>query len=100
MDGRWKLALAGGFLAGAIGCNTTSKRPGDLFTASTRHAPGVKYTQTPPNVPPPPAEPPRTSLKPSTYVQIAASTAEAANQPDRPPPQRAALLRQSPHSLQ
>ena len=31
MDGRWKLALAGGFIAGLVGCTTTSKP--NAFTA-------------------------------------------------------------------
>jgi len=94
MDGRWKLVVAGGILAGAVGCNSMSKRPADQMPAAV---PPQQVTKT---APPPAAEPPRTDLKPTTYVSMGALTEQAANEPDRPQAERDAFHRQARQSYQ
>jgi tetratricopeptide (TPR) repeat protein len=94
MDGRWKLMLAGGILAGAVGCNSMSKRPGDA--AAQMNA--VTSAQMAKAAPPPPAEPPRTNLNPATYISMGQLTEQAANEPDRPQADRDAFRRQARQS--
>ncbi len=96
MDGRWKLAVAGGFLAGAVGCGSVQPRPGDTLS----QVPAATSTQMARAVPPPPAEPPRTNLKPTTYVSMGKLTEEAASDPDRPQAERDALRREARQSYQ
>ena len=94
MDGRWKLVVAGGILAGAVGCNSMSKRPTDQAPP-----PALTPAQSA-KVPPPPAEPQRTNLKPTTYVQMGMLTDQAADEPDRPQAQRDGLRSQARESYQ
>ena len=97
MDGRRGRYLAGALLAGAVGCNTTPKKLSDL---AGQKPPSLPQSQLTANVPPPPAEPPRTNLKPSTYVAMGALTEQAANEPDRPPAEREAFRQQARQSYQ
>lgn len=93
MEGRWKLVVAGGILAGAVGCNSTSKRPGDQGVPVPALTPAQSV-----KAPPPPPEPQRTNLKPSTYVQMGMLTDQAADEPDRPQSQRDGLRSQARQS--
>jgi tetratricopeptide (TPR) repeat protein len=85
MDGRRKLVLAGSLLAATVGCTSTPKAP----------APPPQIAK----VPPPP-EPQRKDLKPSTYVQMGALSEEAANEPNRSPAERDTFHRQARESFQ
>jgi tetratricopeptide (TPR) repeat protein len=101
MDGRWKLVLAGGLLAGAVGCNSMSKRSGD--TVAQAPTPTLNPTAAQiasAKASPAPADPPRTNLKPSTYVSMGALTEQAANETDRPQAERDAFRRQARQSYE
>jgi tetratricopeptide (TPR) repeat protein len=105
MDGRWKLCLAGGLLAGALGCNTTPKQPLPLDPAGQQQAAAKQPTVTTPAqlakaAPPPPATPPRTHLKPETYVTMGALKEQAAEEGDRPQAERDAYRYQARQSYQ
>jgi tetratricopeptide (TPR) repeat protein len=97
MDGRLSLVLAGGLFA-AVGCNSTSKRPGDLAQAG--EPPTAKSIHVASNVPPPPAEPQRTNLKPSTYLSMGALTEQAAEETERPQAERDGFRHQARQSYQ
>jgi tetratricopeptide (TPR) repeat protein len=97
MDGRRARYLAGALLAGAVGCNTAPKKYSDA-TVQKPTMPATSQVAT--NVPPPPAEPPRTNLKPSTYVAMGALTEQAANEPDRPPAERENFRQQARQTYQ
>jgi Tfp pilus assembly protein PilF len=95
MDGRWKLVVAGGMLAGAFGWNTTPKQPGDQL-AQAQAAKAQQIAKAPPQ----PVEPPRTSLKPATYVSMGGLTEQAANEQERPQAERDAFRHQARQSYQ
>src|SRR5262245_58516054 len=101
MDGRWKHCLAGGLLAAAVGCSTNQKQlvpeaPPVAQKPVTNPAQFAKATQ--PTAPP--AAPPRTSLKPETYVMMGALKEQAAEEADRPQVERDAYRHQARQSYQ
>lgn len=98
MDGRWKLALAGGLLSGLFGCSTVQKQqPLEAapppMTASTAKSIFVQE---------PPDEAPKDGpLAPSTMLAFAAVWIEAVNQdPNKPAPERERLLSQARQAYQ
>jgi tetratricopeptide (TPR) repeat protein len=95
MDGRLKAVLAGGLFA-AVGCSSTPKQLSDVAKAPVEMP---KATQVA-NAPPPPAEPPRTSLKPQTYIAMGALTEQAAQEAERPQTERDAFRQQARQSYQ
>src|SRR5262245_31772784 len=110
MDGRWSLWLAGGVLGGLLGCAGLQPRP----PAETPPA------ATPPVLPPPsgiakltrpkaatpaPAPAPQVAagkgkLKPSTLVSVGALKEQAAEEAERPQPEREAARQQARQSYQ
>jgi tetratricopeptide (TPR) repeat protein len=97
MDGRWKLVVAGGILAGAVGCNSTQKRPGDTVAQTPTPTPAQVAAA---KSSPPPTDPPRTNLKPSTYVSMGALTEQAANEKDRTQAERDSFRQQARQAYQ
>jgi tetratricopeptide (TPR) repeat protein len=97
MEGRWKFCLAGGLLAGAVGCTSTPKQHVPSAAPITQQATAMPVAKAPP--PPPPAAP-KTSLKPDTYVTMGAMKEEAAEAADRLPADRDALRHEARQSYQ
>jgi tetratricopeptide (TPR) repeat protein len=95
MDGRRKLCLAAGLLAGAVGCNTTQKQLVPSGAPITQKASPVPVVKAPPT----PASS-KTNLKPDTYVTMGAMKEEAADEGDRLQADRDALRHEARLSYQ
>jgi tetratricopeptide (TPR) repeat protein len=95
MDGRWKQFFAGGVVAAAVGCNTAPKQlnPDGQVVQQAKPSQIAK-------APPPPPSIPRTSLKPETYVMMGALKDQAADEVDRPEPERQAFRLQARESYE
>jgi Tfp pilus assembly protein PilF len=95
MDGRWKLVVAGGMFAGAVGCSSTPKQPDNAMSQSSAMASAQVA-----KAPPPPAEPKRTNLKPETYVSMGTLADAAADEEGRTPAERNGFRLQARQSYQ
>lgn len=96
MEGRWTKYLVGGMLAGAIGCASTKNKPFD--------SPGM-YSGTPSathtaKAPPSSPSSSKKHLSPATYVTMGTLKDDAANEADRPQPERDAFRYQARQSYQ
>jgi tetratricopeptide (TPR) repeat protein len=96
MDGRLKAVLAGGLVA-AVGCSSTPKQLSDVAKAPVEMPKASQVANAPP---PQPAEPPRTTLKPQTYIAMGALTEQAAQEQERPQAERDGFRQQARQSYQ
>src|SRR5256885_1149745 len=95
MDGRWRLALVGGFVAGLMGCNVFTKTSPQVVLNPPPDMPSGKNSV---YVPEPPDEvaPKEGPLAASTMIAFANTWVEAvAQDPNKPAAERDRLLNQA-----